>query len=85
MAQGRLNRVVNPTFDITKVVAIERASISEHSEVYNDGSFIEYECVYKDSCLDLVNQHLFRKMLVEKEPTGINRNKTYANCRCRCL
>ena len=55
MAQGRLNRVVNPTFDITKVVAIERASISEHSEVYNDGSFIEYECVYKDSCLDLVN------------------------------
>ena len=43
MAQGRLNRVVNPTFDITKVVAIERASISEHSEVYNDGSFIEYE------------------------------------------
>lgn len=55
MAQGRLNRVVNPTFDITKVVAIERASISEHSEVYNDSSFIEYECVYKDSCLDLVN------------------------------
>ena len=42
MAQGRLNRVVNPTFDITKVVAIERASISEHSEVYNDSSFIEY-------------------------------------------
>ena len=41
MAQGRLNRVVNPTFDITKVVAIERASISEHSEVYNDSSFIE--------------------------------------------
>ncbi|EKA81617.1 MULTISPECIES: hypothetical protein [Bacteroides] len=55
MAQSRLNRIVNPTFDITKVVAIERASISEHSEVYNDGSFIEYECVYKDSCLDLVN------------------------------
>ena len=55
MAQGRLNTVVNPTFDITKVVAIERASNSEHSEVYNDSSFIEYECVYKDSCLDLVN------------------------------
>ncbi len=55
MVQSRLNRIVNPTFDITKVVAIERASISEHSEVYNDGRFIEYECVYKDSCLDLVN------------------------------
>ena len=55
LARSRLNRIVNPTFDITKVVAIERASISEHSEVYNDGSFIEYECVYKDSCLDLVN------------------------------
>lgn len=55
LAQNKLNRVVNPTFDITKVVTIERASISEHSEVYNDGSFIEYECVYKDSCLDLVN------------------------------
>lgn len=55
MAQSKLNRVVNPTFDITKVVAIEHASISDHSEIYNDGSFIEYECVYKDSCLDLVN------------------------------
>ena len=55
LARSRLNRIVNPTFDITKVVAIERASISEHSEVYNDDRFIEYECVYKDSCLDLVN------------------------------
>ena len=55
LARSRLNRIVNPTFDITKVVAIERASISEHSEVYNDSSFIEYECVYMDSCLDLVN------------------------------
>lgn len=52
---SRLTRNDNPAFDITRVVAIERNSISQHSEIYNDGNFIQYQCIYNDSCLDLVN------------------------------
>lgn len=55
ISHSRLSKTINPTFDITKVVAIERASISDQAEIYNKGNFIEYECVFKDSCLDLVN------------------------------
>lgn len=55
VSRSRLSRAVSLAFDITKVVAIERDSISEQAEIYNKGNFIEYECVYKDSCLDLVN------------------------------
>ncbi|WP_294685224.1 hypothetical protein [uncultured Bacteroides sp.] len=55
MAHRRLHRIVNPTFDISKVVAIDRASISDQAEIYNKDNFIEYKCIYKDSCLDLVN------------------------------
>lgn len=39
---SRLTRNDNPAFDIKRVVAIERNSISQHSEVYNDGNFIQY-------------------------------------------
>ena len=55
MAHGRLTSSLNPAFDITKVVAIERASVLSQAEIYNKGHFVEYKCVYKDSCLDLVN------------------------------
>lgn len=54
LSYNRLSHSFNPAFNITTVVDLSEKDILSEAEISNDGSFIEYICLYKDSCLKLI-------------------------------
>lgn len=56
IAHSRLSVGDKTKFDITSIIpGISRNAISNEAEIYNKDQFLEYKCLYGDSCLDLIN------------------------------
>lgn len=52
---SQLSFSLEPKFNISEIVNLSQNDIQAQAEVYKEGTFIEYKCLYGDSCLNLID------------------------------
>lgn len=55
LAKNRLHVNDNPIFNISEFYNIDNTTITKNAEVFNENKLIEYQCVFRDSCLSYIN------------------------------
>lgn len=55
ITQNKLTKADITRFDITAITNLAKEKIKEEAEIHNGKAFIEYQCLYGDSCLRLID------------------------------